>query len=86
MVEAFGAYTWIFLLFVGIILAILAYSSWRVRSWAWEMTLAVYSIGIAGSLWQVSQGIPEGWTAAIVNAVVVIYTLTPSVRHAYKDP
>lgn len=83
MVELFGGYTWLFLLFVGSVLAVLAHSSWRVRSWAWEMTLIVYGIGVLGSLWQVSRGIPEGWLAAVVNGAVVAYAATPSVRNAY---
>lgn len=83
MVELFASYTWLFLLFVGSVLAVLAHSSWRVRSWAWEMTLIVYGIGVLGSLWQVSRGIPEGWLAAVVNGAVVAYAATPSVRNAY---
>lgn len=83
MVEYFGARTWAFLLFVGATLAILAYASWRVKPWAWELTLVVYGTGILGSLWQVSMGIHEGWLAAGVNGAVVVYASTPGVRKAY---
>jgi len=38
----------------------LAYSSRRVRWWAWPKTLVVYTIGVLGRLWQVSMGIPQG--------------------------
>ncbi|MDX1623604.1 MAG: hypothetical protein R3199_06455 [Gemmatimonadota bacterium] len=86
MVDLFGWYTWLFLLFVGCVLAVLAYSSWRVRSWAWEMTITVYGIGVLGSFWQVSRGIPEGWLSAVVNAAVVVYAATPGVRNAYHGP
>jgi hypothetical protein len=65
MVAWLQEWTWAFLLFVGAVLAILAYSSWCVRPWAWPMTLVVYGVG---SLWQVSVGIPQGWVAASVNA------------------
>ena len=83
MVASFGTWTWAFLVFVGTALATLAYASWRVRAWAWPMTLIVYGIGVLGSLWQVSVGIPQGWLAASVNAGVFIYASTPRVRRAY---
>jgi hypothetical protein len=44
MVAVFGRWTWAFLAFVGSVLATLAYASWRVRAWAWPMTLIVYGI------------------------------------------
>jgi hypothetical protein len=84
MVQIFGDRTWLFLLGVGTVLAVLASASWRMRPWAWELTLAVYGIGVAGSLWQVSRGIPQGWVSAAVNACVVAYASTPSVRRAYR--
>jgi hypothetical protein len=83
MVTVFGRWTWAFLTFVGSVLATLAYASWRVRPWAWPMTLVVYGVGVLGSLWQVSVGIPQGWVAAIVNACVLVYASTPGVRRAY---
>jgi hypothetical protein len=83
MVTVFGRWTWVFLTFVGSVLATLAYASWRVRPWAWPMTLVVYGVGVLGSLWQVSVGIPQGWVAAIVNACVLVYASTPGVRRAY---
>jgi hypothetical protein len=84
MVNRFGEGTWAFLLFVGVVLAILAYASWRVRPWAWHLTLLVYGIGVIGSLWQVSIGIRQGWVAAAVNGAVVVYAATPGVRRAYR--
>lgn len=86
MVRWFGAWTWAFLASVGGVLAVLAHASWRRRPWAWEMTLAVYGIGVAGSLWQVSVGIAEGWLAAAVNGAVVLYAARPAVRRAYRGP
>ena len=83
MVQSFGAVTWAFLLCVGLVLTTLAYASWRVRPWAWHLTLLVYGIGVAGSLWQVSVGIAQGWISAAVNAAVVSYACTPTVRRAY---
>ena len=85
MIAMFGEGTWVFLLFVGSVLAVLAYSSWRVYWWAWPMTLLVYGIGVLGSLWQVSMGIPQGWMAAAVNSAVVIYAARPAVRRAYME-
>lgn len=83
MLDLFGESTSIFLLFVGTVLLVLAYGSFRVRSWAWAMTLIVYSVGVAGSLWQVSLGIRPGWISATVNAGVVIYASRRKVRDAY---
>jgi hypothetical protein len=83
MVTVFDRWTWAFLTFVGSVLATLAHASWRVRPWAWPMTLIVYGVGVLGSLWQVSVGIPQGWVAAIVNASVLVYASTPGVRRAY---
>lgn len=83
MLALFGEGTWAFLLFVGMVLAVLAYASWRRRWWAWSMTLIVYGIGVLGSLWQVDQGIPQGWVAAVVNGAVFVYAARPTVRRAY---
>lgn len=83
MVDVFGELTWLFLTFVGSVLAVLAYASWRLRPWAWYLTLAAYGIGVVGSLWQVGVGIREGWIAAAVNGAVVVYAATPGVRRAY---
>ncbi len=83
MITHFGTHTWAFLLFVGAVLAVLAYASWRLRPWAWHLTLFVYGIGVIGSLWQVSMGIRQGWIAAVVNGAVVAYAVTPAVRRAY---
>jgi hypothetical protein len=83
MVRWFGANTWAFLLSIAVVLMVLAYASWRVRPWAWHLTLIVYSIGVAGSLWQVGVGVEQGWVAAATNAAVVVYAATPAVRRAY---
>lgn len=83
MLDLFGTLTWLFLLFVSAVLAVLAYGSFTVRPWAWQMTLVVYGIGVAGSLWQVSQGIPAGWVSAVLNGAVVAYASRHTVRIAY---
>ena len=82
MVSFFGEHTWAFLVFVGSVLALLACASWRVRWWAWPMTLVVYGIGVLGSLWQVSVGIQQGWLAVVVNGAVLTCAATPAVRRA----
>lgn len=84
MVQVFGRLTWAFLAFVGFVLAVLAYASWRLRPWAWHLTLVVYGIGVIGSLWQVSVGIREAWVAALVNGAVIAYAARPAVREAYR--
>lgn len=85
MVDLFGEFTWAFLTFVGSVLGVLAWASWRVVPWAWHMTLVVYGIGVVGSLWQVSVGIGEGWAAALVNGAVVLYAARPRIRDAYGN-
>jgi hypothetical protein len=84
VIEVFGRYTWVFLLMVGTTLTILAYSSWRMLFWAWHMTIILYGIGVAGSLWEVSIGIWQGWISATINACVVLYCARTSVRNAYR--
>jgi hypothetical protein len=83
MLEWFGEWTWVFLLFVGAVLAVLAYASSRRKRWAWHLTLVVYGVGVLGSLWHVSVGIAQGWVAAAVNGAVVDFASTPGVRQAY---
>ncbi len=83
MLELFGEATWIFLCFIGVVLAILACASFRRKRWAWHMTLVVYSVGVLGSLWQVSLGIRPGWISAVVNGAVVAYASRRNVRNAY---
>lgn len=86
MVGWFGAWTWGFLLAVATLLAFLSYGSFHRLRWAWPLTLAAYSVGVAGSLWEVSTGIEQAWVSAAINAAVVGFALLPSVRHAYLDP
>lgn len=83
MVEFFGTGTWLFLGFISLILALLSYGSWRLRTYAWPLTLVAYSVGTLGSIWKVTLGIEEAAFAAIVNAGIVAYAATPGVRHAY---
>lgn len=83
MVELFGDATWLFLLFIALVLGTLSYGSWNRRPFTWPLTLAVYSVGVLGSLWQVSLGIHEAWVSAAINAGVVAYAATPAVRRAY---
>jgi hypothetical protein len=86
MLDLFGEATWMFLCFVGAVLAVLAYASLMKKPWAWHMTLIVYTIGVLGSLWQVSLGIRPGWISAFVNGAVVAYAGRPRVRDAYRQP
>lgn len=83
MVEIFGPWTWLFLGAIAVVLAALCYGSWTRRPYAWPLTLVVYSIGVLGSLWQVTMGIPQGWLSAVVNAGVVAYASRSDVRRAF---
>jgi hypothetical protein len=83
MVDLFGDGTWLFLLFIAVVLGTLSYGSWNRCPFTWPLTLAVYSVGVLGSLWQVSLGIHEAWLSAVINAGVVGYAATSAVRRAY---
>lgn len=83
MVDLFGDGTWLFLLFIAVVLGTLSYGSWNRRPFTWPLTLAVYSVGVLGSLWQVSLGIHEAWLSTAINAGVVGYAATSAVRRAY---
>ena len=74
MASVFGRWTWAFLAFVS-----------RLRVLADASLGVVDRIGVLGSVWQVSVGIPQGWVAAIVNAGVLASARTPSVRRAYLN-
>jgi hypothetical protein len=86
MIGLFGPLTPVFLLAVATLLAFLSYGSFRRRPWAWPLTLAAYSVGVLGSLWEVSIGIWQAWVSAAINAAIVAYALLPPVRRAYLEP
>lgn len=83
MIEIFGPWTWLFLGSIALVLATLSYGSWKLRRYAWPLTVVVYSIGVLGSIWQVSLGISTAWLSTAINAAVVAYALTTDVRSAY---
>ena len=83
MMDLFGQRVWVFLLVIAILLSALCYGSWKLRSWAQPLTIACYSIGVIGGLWEVTIGIPAGLLAATINACVVVYACTRRVREAY---
>ena len=83
MVDWFGQQVWMFLVGIAVLLTVLCYGSWKLRSWTPPLTIVCYSIGVVGGLWEVSIGIPAGLLAATINAGVVAYACTRSVREAY---
>lgn len=85
MVGLFGRWTFVFLAAVATLLACLAVGSLRRHAWAWPLTIAAYSVGVIGSLWEVSIGIHQAWLSAAINAAVVAYASLPPVRRAYLD-
>lgn len=80
MLETFGSWTWLFLGGIALVLAILSYGSRKLRRYAWPLTVIVYSVGVLGSLWQVSLAITSAWLSAAINAGVVLYASTSEVR------
>ena len=86
MMDLFGRSVWIFLLLLAGLLAALCYGSWRLRGWTRGLTIACYSIGVIGGLWEVWMGIPAGFLAAAINGGVVAYACTSQVRAAYEPP
>ena len=85
MMDLFGKRVWLFLLVIVALLGTLCYGSWRLRRWAWPLTLVCYSIGVIGGLWEVAIGIPAGLLAATINGAVVAYACTRRVRAAYSS-
>ena len=83
MMDLFGRNVWIFLLLIASLLSALCYGSWRLRSWARPLTVACYSIGVFGGLWEVWMGITAGFLAAAINLGVVIYACGKHARAAY---
>jgi hypothetical protein len=83
MVDTLGPWLAVFLGSLAVFLAAMAWSSHRRRAWAWRAALVAYSIGVLGSLWEVSAGIPQAWLSAAINATVVLLLLTPSTRGEY---
>ncbi len=85
LMDLFGKRVWLFLLMIVVLLGTLCYGSWRLRHWAWPLTLVCYSIGVIGGLWEVTIGIPAGLLAAVINGAVVAYACTRRVRAAYSS-
>ena len=84
MMDLFGRNIWIFLLLLACLLSALSYGSWRLRGWTRPLTIACYSIGVFGGLWEVWMGIPAGFLAAAINGGVVAYACTRQVKKAYR--
>lgn len=83
VMDLFGPNVWIFVLLIASLLSVLCYGSWRLRRWTRPLTIACYSIGVIGGLWEVWMGIPAGFLAAAINGGVVAYACTSQVRAAY---
>jgi hypothetical protein len=83
MVDLMGPYLPVFLGGLGAFLATLAWSSHRRRPWAWRAAVACYSVGVIGSLWEVSVGIRQAWVSVLINAAVVALLLSGPTRRAY---
>ena len=85
MMELFGRKVWVFLLLLACLLTALCYGSWQLRSWARPLTVACYSVGVIGGLWEVWMGITAGFLAAAINGAVVAYACTTAVKNAYSQ-
>ena len=83
MVDALGGALPAFLGGLGVFLGAMAWASHRRRPWAWWAAVASYSIGVLGSLWEVSVGIRAAWLSTLINAGVVALLLVPSTRRVY---
>ncbi len=83
MVEVLGPWLAVFLGSLAAFLAALAWSSLQRRPWAWRAATAAYSVGILGSLWEVSVGVTQAWLSVGINSVVVLLLLAPMTRRVY---
>lgn len=83
MVDLFGPYLPVFLGGLGVFLAAMAWSSHRRRPWAWRAAVAAYSVGVIGSMWEVSIGIEQAWASAVIHGGVVALLLSGPTRRVY---
>ena len=83
MVDALGRWLPLFLGGLACFLAALAWSSFRRRPWAWYAAVVAYSIGVLGSVWEISVGIHQAWTSVAINAMIVTFLLIRPTRVAY---
>lgn len=83
LVDALGPRLPWFLGGLAAFLAALAWSSYRRRPWAWRAALVAYTVGILGSLWEVSVGIERAWIAACINSGVVALLSSRATRLVY---
>ncbi|MEO5618771.1 MAG: hypothetical protein ABIS67_13470 [Candidatus Eisenbacteria bacterium] len=83
MVRALGGWLPVFLASLAIFLGSLAWASHHRRPWAWGAAVVAYSIGILGSMWEVSVGIHQAWLSVLINAGVVAMLLSAPTRWAY---
>lgn len=83
MVDIFGPFLPLFLGALAVFLGAMAWASHRRRPWAWRAAVASYSVGVLGSLWEVSIGIHQAWLSTFINAFVVTLLLTRATRRVY---
>jgi hypothetical protein len=83
MVDATGRWLPAFLGSLAIFLGAMAWSSHHRRPWAWRAALLAYTVGVLGSLWEVSVGIHDAWLSALINLGVVALLLGRPTRRVY---
>lgn len=86
MVDLLGPWLPPFLGSLAILLASIAWSSFRRRPWAWRAAVVAYTIGIIGSAWEVSVGISQAWLSVLINAGVVSLLLSRPTRRVFFAP
>lgn len=83
MVDLLGPWLPVFLGGLALFLGSMAWGSFRRRPWAWRAAIVAYSIGVAGSLWEVAIGIERAWVSTLINALVVTLLMSGPTRRAY---
>jgi hypothetical protein len=83
MVDTLGRWLPAFLGGLACFLAVLAWSSYRRRPWAWYGAIIAYLIGVLGSAWEISVGIQQAWISLAINTIVVTLLLSHPTREAY---
>lgn len=83
MVDALGTWLPAFLGSLAVFLGAMAWSSYRRRPWAWRAAVTSYTIGVLGSLWEVSVGIQQAWFSVLINVAVVGLLLSEPTRRVY---
>lgn len=85
VLEGVATATGIIVLISGLIGLLLAYGLFKLKGWAWIVTLIFQILGILSSIINLINGISPGVTVIqlVIAGVIVYYLLRPEVKRAF---